>query len=217
MFFIGNKIAIIDKETNKIIASGKISSLKERLLIEEPFLFFFKKEKFKKILCISFDDKYFFNVYSEKFIFKTDNNVKIFDIDNLKNYTYEKYNTVHKNFSDIYIEDNIFELDKEVIRIVNLLNKIPNITTTGSCCGHGLSHLWVSMTFKDLSSLRFLLNVLHNKFRKEFIIKGNNDRSQLVPNVVELTLISTKKGNNAYNDTEKLCDYIETCINTIFD
>lgn len=216
-FELEDYATIIDKETNEIIASGKIIGIKDRYIEQYRKYFFFKGYKEIGSFCISFDNKYFFNTKSDRFIFlkKSDKSVD-FDTKLLTVYSNQKYSGIITN-ADIYIENTINELDEEVVRVVKLLNKVPGIKTCGSCSGHGLEKLWVSMTFFDVQSIRLIAKIIYEKFDEKFVLSTKKHRSQITKNCVELSLISKNKGKKAYKDIDEFCDVLEVIIHTLYN
>jgi len=52
------------------------------------------------------------------------------------------------------------DVDPECVALCDVLNKMPGITTTESCCGHGTGNFVVFFVAKELSSLKPLLELL---------------------------------------------------------
>jgi hypothetical protein len=53
-------------------------------------------------------------------------------------------------------------IDKEVIPLCNVLNKLPGIQTSFSCCGHGKDHLYVCFFADNMMDLCPILENLYN-------------------------------------------------------
>lgn len=216
-YSLEDNISIIDKNTNNIIVAGKISYIKDTISYYKRYMYFIHKKVKENVTYVSFDSKYFFNVNSKRFVIKKSNDIKNFDVTTLDNYKYYHYRSAKTSTADIYIENTTDELDKEVVRLVHILNKIPNVMTSGSCSGHNIKPLWVSMTFRDIKSIKFIANLLYNKFCDKFVLSTKNNRSQTTPDGVELCIISLNKGKKAYKDTEDLCNSLEVYINTLYN
>lgn len=209
---IGDHVSVCDALTSDLIAAGIVVAVKDEL----PW---FGDQKLSKIktLLISFDTKYFFNVNSPKFLIKTSCQgiSKAFDANLLQKYVYAQYNAKHVNLSDVYIENTIDELDQEVRQLVRVLNLLPNVRTSGSCSGHGIEPLWVSMTFRDVYAIKIIASILYDRFRNEFVLSTLNSRLQNTKDGVELALISLQTGEKAYKNAERLCNYLDVYIDTV--
>ena len=110
------------------------------------------------------DDKWFFNMDSDKFIIKqiepmTEEDVIPFTRE--KEYEWGYWSDVSRD-EDIYRDWSIDELDEEVRPLVEELNKWDGVQTVGSCCGHGRGPLWVQINFQGVSNANIILNILRS-------------------------------------------------------
>ena len=180
---------LIDSLLNKVIAQGDI--------INQKNVFATEKNEFKKCNAISFDNIHFIVIKNHHKLLQTDIETFILDIPDsyiIKNWT----DVCENDCADVYIEKNINDLDEEVIDLVNSLNQLKNIRTTGSCSGHMRDVLWVDISFETLKSLNIFCNKLL-LFSDKFIL-------HTAPNVicndkegVLLRLSSKQIGKPAYS------------------
>lgn len=213
LYNIGNKVSVKDSKTKAVLVAGTILSIKD----EVPCFSDGVLTK-KKMLLISFDQKHYFNVTSNSFVVENNcNDDVVFNDDILSQYAHTSYNGKHVSVYDIYIENTINELDDEVVRLVHALNRIPNVITSGSCSGHGIEPLWVSMTFRDVMTIKFIASLLYDRFRDEFVLSTLNSRLQNTCDGVELALISLDKGEKAYRAAQRFCDCLEVYLDTLFE
>lgn len=201
----GMCVAVIDRDLDEIIIHSTVKNYKETSSgVVLPARF------------ITFDEEYFVSTDNPKFEFvQTDvcNREVLLSEDALKKYkTYpwKQYRT--NKFADFYREFSKAELDPEVENLVNALNMIEGVRTTGSCCGHGDYELYVDCIFNSISALKMLENIIfEDEFRNVFYLgtfitlmpcEGNND---------VIFQIRTRKtfGQKAYDAANKLADRIK--------
>lgn len=165
--------SIVDKRSHKILTAGHITTCKE---IESSYFF------------ISFDNIHYFNFHgTEKY--HCASGISDFDIQ-LKDIPVD-YNIVpwmqrwtiewtpgdklpsddlliDPSAIDVYLEK---ELDPEVVKLVEALNKIPGIETVTSCSGHNKVPLEIDFYCHDFNSIKFLVELL-----PQYIVlhKGSN-------------------------------------------
>lgn len=171
--------------------------------------------------CISFDNKYFFNQDSERFDITETENEEIIKLD--EQFVNENYHIIHWREQNHHPLESVFrdftieELDKEVKNIVFALNKIPFVHTTGSCCDHGVSPLWVDMIIHNFSSLLFIVNLITNDKNDDFfdiIIRKNENKIERQKSIfIEIRTKQEIVGEEAYKLADKIADYIESYYN----
>jgi len=167
--------------------------------------------------CISFDDKYFFNSESKRFKIKkvVDKDIIPYDQSIINNYDVELWIKSEEIQSDVYKDYTIDELDPEVEPLVKALNTIDGIKTTGSCCGHNQSELWVAMLCYNFESLIFLVNTIADDpmFAENFnvFVKKSSDKIDKNPNNIFVTLRTNNKiiGDKAYKIARRLSQLIK--------
>lgn len=194
---------IVDKNTYKTIATGIVKNVKKTYVKDDKVCF--------DIDCISFDNKYYFNKNSDNLLFiETDNNDQFFDKELLQEYQCERWIDVAKNNeADIYIEHDINELDKEVVALVTILNKINGIETIGSCCGHGDYPLYINLNINDFKALILLIKLIANKFVNDFKITTSPRIIQSDNNNIQLSLECYYSGEPAYQKALELANHLE--------
>ena len=189
----GKYCKIINRFTGKIIASGKIINHKDN-----------------PIICITFDNRYFFNLKKHLFY-------KVIFCDNCENIPFD--NIKYKNkikmwkendknkYSLVYRDFDIYELDKEIADLVYILNNL-YLRTTGSCCGHGNYPAWIDINFISFSQIKKLLEILSKeKFCKKFILTS---QIKIISNGngIILQLKTVNIGKKAYKDINFLVKYL---------
>lgn len=107
-------------------------------------------------------------------------------------------------------------MDKECIELCNILNKLPGITTTESCCGHGKDsfQIFLKVNKKINAGLFILARSLSNRYWKYGhlwkleVIVGDVFRNQRLP--INYYLHSGNiKGKQAYKQSQSLVNNIE--------
>jgi hypothetical protein len=189
----GKYCKIINRFTKKIVASGKIIN-----------------HKTLPIKCITFDNKYFFNL-NKKFLYKfifcdfceeTKLNIKKYDILHWR----EVFD--NKNYL-IYRENDMSELDKEIEPLVYAINDYLHIQTCSSCCGHGRLNAWIDIRFNNMKQLRTIVDLISlDIFKKKFVLTTNDNILQENDDCICLKLRTNSIGEKAYNDIKKLTEYI---------
>jgi len=185
---------IIDKNTNEIIAEGKIVCIKElpELLISFDFKHFFVTKENPLFEIIPSDEKTvigFNNKYQDKAC------------------QYTKYRDNPNEL--IYLEHDINELDPEIAPLVYILNDA-GYKTTGSCSGHEKIPAWIHILFDNMIQLQFLLSILSKeKFKYSFTLGTSTDIMNTNVNTIVLALQTTKIGKEAFEDILELTRYIE--------
>lgn len=183
---------IIDNKENKVIKKQfkyKIIDKNGKVLVND-----YKKNSKVSIFLhelkkpfISFDNMNFFNSDSTKFrITKDYNNDDIvsFDVKNFSNYSIIQLRDLSYviNISDEEFEEEINKydiiydygldgLDPEVKGLVEALNSSGlNIETYGSCSGHRLNPLWVTIGFNDYISIKRIVLLIDIEFHDSFVL-----------------------------------------------
>lgn len=173
------KYKIIDKNGQILVNDYKKNSRADIFLkkLKNPF--------------ISFDNKYYFNSYSTKFkIIEEYNNDEIvsFDIKKFSDYSIIQLRELSYviNISDEEFEEEIKKcdivydygldsLDPEVKNLVEVLNSSGlNIETYGSCSGHGMGPLWVTISFCDYISIKRILLLIDIEFHDSFMLSSDD-------------------------------------------
>lgn len=201
----GMRIAVIDKGLDEIIIHSTVKNYKETsggVVLPARF--------------ITFDEEYFVSTDNPKFDF-----VRTYDcnreitlseetLKKYKTYPWKQYKT--NESADFYREFSKADLDPEVENLVNALNTIEGVRTTGSCCGHGEYELYVDCIFNSLSALKTLENIIfEDEFRNVFYLgtfitlmpcEGDND---------VIFQIRTRKtfGQQAYEAANRLAERLK--------
>ncbi len=200
---IGDFCKIIDKQSGTVLCSGQVKSYKMTVVNNETF----------ERSCITFDYIYFFlKEGTDKYdVVKDDTKTTIyFNINTVpKDYKVTAWRE-QDNYSDIYIENDINNLDKEVVNIVTALNKIEGLETTGSCSGHGERSLWVTIRFKSLEALILLVNFMQrNGFKEHFVLSTDTSIINNEQYNVMLQLYTKSIGEKAYNLANEFASKLE--------
>ncbi len=140
---------IIDTHTNKIVARGKIISMKNN------------DNNHFDLDLISLDGKWFFNMKSGRFKSNHTKNHDVLEFTSIDDYNWCRWNIAGvSKIHDLYRENGYDELDMEVKDLVHELNEWPGVETVTSCCGHGHGQLWVTFNSNNLLSIQLILNAL---------------------------------------------------------
>ena len=202
MFNKGNYAKIIDKATGKIIVAGKIIAKKES---DEDIV----TGHIYNCYCISFDNRWFFNLEKTDKFEAVENPEKLViemnEIDIPSSYAKCLWND-HKQgiHFDLYRDYDITELDPEVKELVFALNKFEGIKTVSSCCGHGKIPLHIYILFSKFLPLCFLAKVINNKFREDFILTTRKNVSNNHVSNIVMSLETTTIGEEAYQKADEL-------------
>ena len=200
MFETGKWAKIIDVKTGNIIVAGQIVSRKDCSYD-------------KKYDCISFDNRWFFNL-NRKNTFNVISNPLgqqvQFDEKLADNYIKVYWNQKDDDDeADIYRDWDINELDPEVKSLVNVLNKFEGIKTVTSCCGHNEFPLQVTIQFSDIHMICLIAKVLYMKFNRDFILSTKYNIVNNNLDRVLLDLYTTAIGEEAYQKAEELTKELE--------
>ena len=155
MFENGTWAKIIDNTSSQIIAAGKIINRKDC-------------NYDKEYNCISFDNRWFFNLNNnEKFRAEENPEQIVVEFDS-EHTSYRLCYWNEKDYVntsvDVFRDYDITELDPEVKDLVYVLNELTGIETVNSCCGHGDFPLSVTIQFSALQSIGLLAKIIYNKF-----------------------------------------------------
>lgn len=201
--FENKYVKIINKFNKNVIVAGKVINVKQ-----------------VPVSCITFDNRYFFSV-RKNFLY----NIIVEDKPIIeKKFDFQKYKFFIKLWRKainhpkwlIFREFDFSEIDKEILPLVNSLNKLTNIQTVSSCCGHGKSVAWVDIKFYDFLSVQMILNIIDKQeFKNKFILTSlprifNNSNNSII-----LSLQTSSIGKDAYNDVLQLSKYIDN-LNNIY-
>lgn len=192
----GKYCKIINRFTKKIIVSGKIINHKD-----------------VPVKCITFDNKYFFTLSKHLFykvIFSEYENEIKFDS---SKYKVKLWRNVREIFpSLIYREFDITELDEEIKELVYTLNNL-GLRTTGSCSGHYEENAWVDISFKSFNEIHLLIDILNNEdFNSKFVLTTGDNLTNFNTDFIEMQLRTKRIGKKAYEDINKLVEYMKIII-----
>lgn len=186
-----------------------------KVIVRDEMIFSKKKPR-----CISFDNKYFFNIESDRFDITETDNEEIIKLD--ENFLTNNYNIILWKHSYLHLKESVFrdftieELYKEVEKLVKVLNKIQYVTTVGSCCGHGNECLWVDMICHNFNSLIDIVNICTNKKFSDYfdiiILENENKIEKHKSIMIKLTTKQDIVGDVAYKYANELADYLEGYI-----
>ena len=223
-----SNLAIIDNKTGDIICAGIASACKHTDPVH------------KDLLLLSLDGKHYFNMDNKSTYHFEWYDGKPVDFINSHNYTIKPWKE-SQNYDpstiDVYIDHSYDEIDVEVRPLVDAMNTIPAIYTTGSCCGHGQDHLYVSFTTASILSLNILVDAIvaaniecNNEFylnipveydvkynsplKRKFILDGKDIKIKSVLNeipsdsVISMTLFSKNKNVEVYGAAKILTEKI---------
>jgi hypothetical protein len=158
---VGDYIIVFDSRDRDFVLSGKIKNITAN---PEGY---------------SVDGLLFFNPNSDKILI---NKVEIADnIININKIKNEYYTIIQHNNIDNTFEYDFFmwnEIEPEVKKICELLNKIDCIETYSSCNGHGKIPPYVDFYVKDWNKFLDLLEFLRNNNQSSKSIKHNDVESK---------------------------------------
>lgn len=109
--------------------------------------------------------------------------------------------------ADIYVENT--EYDVEVSELVDALNTVSGIQTTGSCSGHGRDHLFVTMFFSSLESLSRLASIIEDNGLWFTISTDTRVYQDKTPGKIHLRLQSGYLGITSYEEGLSLANLIK--------
>ncbi|MDE7347153.1 MAG: hypothetical protein K2N48_10510 [Muribaculaceae bacterium] len=195
---VGRYCIIFDNLSNRSVARGKVL-----------------KVKLNPVPCVSFDNIHFFSL----------------DEDNLVDYRiippmeaegmgaglslppyWKKGPWRNKaenpdQVKDVYIEQNF--IDPEILDLVLTINRIPNVSTGGSCWGHVVKPAFVTLICRDFAGLNFLLRC-QNDFSDRWRITTDPVTSPNVTKFINsLTLLSVNRGDKVCEDIKDLTKHIQ--------
>lgn len=155
------KYEVIDNRTNEVVVRGGVVSKKTMHCDDNGYT---------KCDLISFDFKNYFwsngnDRYTVRKAVNSNINVEYKDCHNYKTVLWKsQWDEVLKG--DVIREYSIDECDPEIQGLVYALNKIPDVRTTLSCCGHDISQAWVLIMVDDIKGYYRLIDILRSKTRK---------------------------------------------------
>lgn len=189
----GKYCKVINRITGEIIASGKIINHKD-----------------VPVKCISFDNKYFFNLKKKlfyKIIFCDYCDEIKFDNIKYKNKIILWRKAPVKKNAFVYREYDINELDDEIKDLVHIINKL-NLRTVGSCSGHNEKPAWVDISFINFKQLKKFLEILSSdKFYGKFTLSSDILVNSVDDEII-LRLKTNSIGKKAYADIDYLTKYL---------
>ena len=209
-YYMNRYIRIVNNEDNSVICSGRCVF-----------------QKIDRLQLVSLDNKYFFHVSNSKryHIVETDDTTEVkLDVDKyghmLKFAVFtkvmsvlsdNKVNGINVYDIDVFVENNEYELDKEMVEIVRSLNRIRGLRTTGSCSGHYLRRPWVIIEFTTLSAISDLNRIVNDsRFCDSFILSNDSKVRLTKGSFPSMTLFCTKKLPFAKKYLKKLVEYIDS-------
>ena len=192
--FDGKYCAIVGRIDNKVMASGMVINHKD-----------------VPVKCISFDNKFFFSLRPNLLYY-----VQVVDSANNVPFNSDGVNVIPWNRASvnqralIFRENDITELDKEMVDLVEALNMVPGIRTVSSCSGHNKKHAYVDCSFTDFGSLKLLLYVLSSdQFNDKFVLStAKNLVSNSHSAEIQLRLHTTSIGKEAYAHITELAIHL---------
>ena len=167
----------------------------------------------KEIYLVSIDNKHFFNLRNREIEYMLTHNTldPVMHNEELVKIPLIPFNQCYVDpYQPMYIEYTKDELDPEVEPLVKALNNI-GIETIGSCSGHGIDKLWVSINIKSMDELIMFYKLFSadGKFKDSWILRTSAYLSQCDDNKVMLLLESRNKGQKAFKAAEMLSYYLE--------
>lgn len=192
-----NKIKIIYKD--QPIAVGNIKNEKR-----------IYGAKNRSCYLVSFDNTYYFNLEHPdiKYIEANKEDIDFIQLDkiNIKSYI----SLENENLKEIcYVEHNNLQLDYGVVKLVDILNKMDGVETTGSCDGHNKETPYVQFYCKNINSLNILTSLCNGKgpCEKLFYITTNGKN---IPdyNKGPMFIIKSYRIKNAIKNLDFLCKKI---------
>ena len=215
-------IEIIDLKTGEIIAKGPVQSEKDRhntsIVANESLTVFQDPNTNVEHQChlVSTDSKHFFwangnEKYSVRFI-DDDSYVPVEYVERpdyiqvLWKEGWEKIET-----ADVIRDFSIDECDPEIQELVYALNRIPDIITVVSCCGHGVYPGWVTMNVCSMEGLMKVLGLLSDcdqPYCGKFVIDPGHISVKTHGGVVKppfyITISTIYRGDKAYEAFDQL-------------
>ena len=214
-------VQVIDNKTEKIIIQGQVQS-------EKTFAPTTNSKTGKKLedseRLISVDEKYFFKLNDERYtVIKLDN---AFVDENFIKEKYSikpwgSYNEVTRNKFNMFRENTLLELDKEVDSVVHTLNEFsPYLSTTGSCSGHDIGPAWITMRIYSSRTLIDFINILvPYKHKMVFTTEEKQcergasfHRKPFFPRYIEMSLRTKEMGKPAYKTLDDFDNYLKRVI-----
>ena len=110
----------------------------------------------------------------------------------------------------VKIDGQIVGIDKEIVRLVKVMNRFPGITTLSCCCGHGdnETRIWFSpKSIKDLPAMLYWFDACHSGCRWDVFIYTDCSADH-----VTWMLQARVKGEEAYQEANKIAEYMENYI-----
>ncbi len=222
-----SNLAIVDNKTGNIVCAGFATACKHTDPVH------------RDMLLISLDGRNYFNLDDHPTY-----HFEWYDgepIDFINPYGYKVIPWKESRYYDpmtvdVYQDHPYEEIDAEVAPLVDAMNTIPAIYTTGSCCGHGQTEMYVTFTIASLSSFNRLIQAIiatnavcdneffidvplnysgkHNSpLKREFMLDGKPIKCKTILNIISsdalnLTLRSKNKGLPVYKAAEILTENI---------
>ena len=123
--------------------------------------------------------------------------------------------------ADVIREFDIDECDPEIQGLVYALNKIPDVVTILSCCGHGRTCAWVAVCCKNINGFYRLMDILKDSTRKHFgkfyldvsrtacrTSKGIGEIEGFERDLMQFAIATYYSGKEAYDDLKELENHI---------
>ena len=217
----GDFVQVIDNRTQNVIIQGQIRDEKPM----PPGNLHNKTLKFSdEEILYTVDDKYFFKLDDDKYTVKKFPKTFVDSEFLRQNYAFlswVRYSPDTRKDFNLFVEHGMDELDKEVVRIVRVLNRFSmEMKTVGSCCGHGKSVSWITLQFNSSRALEDFLNIFQPFNKKMSLTTDKRTVSSgelflgnpYFPYCMVLELRTNEIGDEAYKVLNEFADYIEKII-----
>jgi hypothetical protein len=103
------------------------------------------------------------------------------------------------------------DVDEECVALCNAMNRLPGITTIGSCCGHGqdwYSICFVAVSLEHLPDLLYWFDGCHSgEYGWQCVVSTDCGKSPVT------FTIEGPIGERAYRGADVIANYIETDYN----
>lgn len=208
MDYVGCCVEIVDHISEKVIAEGRVISTKE-----------------SPVQCITFDNINFFPVNGKNFsINEVSYVIPRQRVSIPHRYKVITWSGAWTKEADVYLEKPI---DTEVLPLVLALSRIKCMVTTGSCSGHGIKSMWVTVAFTNFNSINFLLRCIE-AVKLNWIVRttDTNELSNKQTHICHMSVRSNCPINKIKENMDKLVsiidimgeseDMLEDCCPTYF-
>ena len=195
MSLAGQHAMVLDYESKELLVSGTIMGVKEG-----------------NFNLISFDNIIFFHALgTERYrvVLGAESLVGTHLLEKIPEYYRSLPFNRNNEPADVYIENA--EYDLEVRDLIHALNKLPDITTTGSCSGHGTLPVFITMFFDSLKALTQLVHFIQ-VWDVRLRIVSDPKVYQGTISSIHLKLESLDIGEPAYVEVTKMAKFIQSYL-----